>query len=114
MTLVEQQQLFVVLVGALIQWATSHGYGLTFGEAYRTPEQASWNAQHGTGIAASLHMQRLAIDLNLWIDGNYQIDSAAYAPLGEYWEQLHDRCRWGGRFDRPDGNHFSLEWRGVR
>lgn len=60
MTLSEKQQLFTVMVANLIHWAEEHGYRLTFGEAYRTPEQAALNAKKGSGITNSLHTQRLA------------------------------------------------------
>lgn len=112
MKLSEKQQLFAVMVANLIHWAEEHGYRLTFGELYRTPEQAALNARKGSGIANSLHTQRLAVDFNLFINGVYQTDSAAYRPLGEYWESLGGS--WGGRFSKPDGNHFSLEHNGVR
>ena len=113
MTLSEKQQLFTRLIAQLILWADEKGYRLTFGEAYRTPEQAALNAKKGSGISNSLHTKRLAVDLNLFINGRYQTDSAAYLPLGEYWESLGGS--WGGRFkSRPDGNHFSLEHEGVR
>ncbi|BEL66450.1 MULTISPECIES: M15 family metallopeptidase [Serratia] len=113
MTLSEKQQLFTKLIAQLILWADEKGYRLTFGEAYRTPEQAALNAKKGSGISNSLHTKRLAVDLNLFINGQYQTNSAAYLPLGEYWESIGGS--WGGRFrDRPDGNHFSLEHEGVR
>ncbi|WP_323840740.1 M15 family metallopeptidase [Photorhabdus africana] len=112
MTLSEKQQLFAVLVAQLILWADERGYRLTLGEAYRTPEQAKLNAQIGKGIANSLHIQRLAIDLNLFIGCEYQTNSHAYLPLGEYWESLGGT--WGGRFSRPDGNHFSLAHNGAK
>ncbi|HDR2511721.1 TPA: M15 family metallopeptidase [Enterobacter ludwigii] len=112
MSLSEKQQKFTVMIGRLIEWAEKNGYGLTFGEAYRTPEQAQLNAKSGKGIANSLHTQRLAVDFNLFINGQYQTDSAAYRPLGEFWESLGGA--WGGRFSRPDGNHFSLEHNGVK
>ncbi|CAI2469852.1 Uncharacterised protein [Serratia ficaria] len=112
MTLSEKQQLFTKLIAQLILWADEKGYRLTFGEAYRTPEQAKLNAQSGKGIANSLHTQRLAVDLNLFINGQYQTDSAAYLALGEEWEKLGGS--WGGRFSRPDGNHFSLAHNGIR
>lgn len=113
MTLSEKQQLFTRLIAQLILWAGEKGYRLTFGEAYRTPEQAALNAKKGSGISNSLHTKRLAVDLNLFINGQYQTDSAAYLPLGEYWESLGGS--WGGRFkSRPDGNHFSFEHEGVR
>lgn len=64
------------------------------------------------GREMSIHRDRLAVDLNLFIDGRYQQDSAAYESLGRYWEGLHADCVWGGRFSRADGNHFSLRHEG--
>ncbi|MCH5049370.1 M15 family metallopeptidase [Pectobacterium versatile] len=113
MTLSEKQQRFTQMIASLIGWAGGNGYQLTFGEAYRTPEQARLNAKSGAGIANSLHTQRLAVDFNLFINGQYQTQTEAYTPLGEYWESLGGS--WGGRFkSRQDGNHFSLEHNGVR
>lgn len=110
MTLSEKQRLFTKMVGQLITWAYANGYELTFGEAYRTPEQANLNEKRGRGIAGSLHCTRLAIDLNLFIDGEYTTATEAYTPLGVYWELLGGT--WGGRFS--DGNHFSLEYNGRK
>ncbi|HDJ0268214.1 TPA: M15 family metallopeptidase [Escherichia coli] len=112
MKLSEKQQLFAVMIADLIHWAQEHGYRLTFGEAYRTPEQAALNAKSVKGIRNSLHTLRLAVDFNLFINGKYQADTDAYRPLGEYWESIGGT--WGGRFSRADGNHFSLEHNGVK
>jgi hypothetical protein len=107
----EIQRRFVRLVGDLIAWTYSQPrLSLTFGEAYRTPEQAALDAQKGSGIARSLHLERLAVDLNLFVDGLYQERTEDYRPLGEYWESLGGA--WGGRFTRADGNHFSLAYEG--
>lgn len=108
MTLRQKQSLFVRLVALLICEAQMKGYELTFGEAYRTPEQAALNAKAGKGIANSLHTQRLAIDLNLFKDGAFLTSTEAHRPIGEFWESLHELCRWGGRFTKPDGNHYAL------
>ena len=64
-----KQSRFVRLVAKLVEFATERGYDLTFGEAWRTPEQAKLNAEKGIGIANSLHTERLAIDFNLFKDG---------------------------------------------
>lgn len=112
MKLSEKQQLFAVMIADLIHWAQEHGYRLTFGEAYRMPEQAALNAKTGKGIRNSLHTLRLAVDFNLFINGEYQTDTDAYRPLGEYWESIGGT--WGGRFSRADGNHFSLEHNGMK
>jgi hypothetical protein len=115
MTLGEKQRFFTKLVGRLITWAYEHGYELTLGDAYRSPEQAALNAQSGAGISNSLHTQRLAIDLNLFQDGLYMTDTKVYKPLGDYWKTLDPACCWGGDFQtRPDGNHFSFTHEGVR
>lgn len=115
MTLGQKQRLFTKLVGELIQFAYASGYELTFGDAYRSPEQAKANAAAGSGIANSLHTQRLAIDLNLFRNGQYLTDSAAYKPLGDFWKSLDAGCCWGGDFvTRADGNHFSITHNGVK
>ena len=108
MTLRQKQSLFVELVAYLFTWTYQNGYELTLAEAYRTPEQARRNAAAGTGIASSLHCQRLAIDLNLFRDGAYMTSTEAHMPLGTYWKSLDSLCRWGGDFRRRDGNHYSL------
>lgn len=114
MTLREQQSLFVLLVAKLIYFARASGYELTFGETYRTKEQAEWNAAHGSGITNSLHCQRLAVDFNLFKGGEILTTVENYRPLGNYWKGLHALCRWGGDFSKPDADHFSMEWQGVR
>lgn len=120
-TLGDKQRLFVLLIAELIQFAYDNDYELTFGECYRTPEQAALNAQSGKGISNSLHTKRLAIDFNLFLDTSpdgdediYAQNSEAFKELGEYWKSLHPLCRWGGDFRKPDGNHFSLEHEGVK
>lgn len=112
MTLSQQQRLFTQLVGQLIERAYAMGYELTFGEAHRTQEQAALNARKGKGIRNSLHCDRLAVDLNLFINGKYVSDGDKHRPLGEWWEERHPLCRWGGRFH--DGNHYSMEYQGRK
>ena len=120
MNLGDKQRLFVRLFAEFVLWCYEQGYELSDGEAYRTPEQAALNAAAGRGITNSLHCKRLARDVNLFKDSApgadddvYQKDSDAYRPLGEKWESMHPLARWGGRFSRPDGNHFSFFHEGV-
>jgi hypothetical protein len=119
MTLGEKQRLFLQLLGQFLVWIYEAGYAVSGGELERSQAQADANAASGAGISNSLHLKRLAIDLNLFLlnDGKweYQGLTEAYRPLGEKWKSLHELCRWGGDFQtRPDGNHFSLEHEGVR
>lgn len=114
-TLSSQQCRFTELIGQLIAWAYANGYELTFGDAYRDPRLAALDAAEGKGIVNTLHSKRLAVDFNLFIGGVYQPLSEKYEPLGIYWKSLHPLCRWGGDFrPKPDGNHFSMEYGGVK
>jgi len=53
----------------------------------------------------SFHFKKLAIDLDLFIDGVYQETSEAHKPLGDFWKFLGGT--WGGDFIKKDGNHYS-------
>ena len=108
MTLGQKQRHFTFCISQLIAYAYEHGYELTFGDAYRSPEQAAANAKAGTGIANSVHTVRLAVDFNLFRDGQYLSDTESHRPLGNYWKALDPDARWGGDFSRPDGNHYSF------
>lgn len=111
MTLGEKQRLFVRLIAQLIEYAYQEGYELTFGEAVRTKEQQALYVKQGkSSTMNSRHLQRLAVDFNLFRDGRYLTASSRYQFLGEFWEGLHPDCVWGGRWARPvDGNHFELK-----
>ncbi len=110
MTLGEKQRLFARLAGQLIAHIYESGYECSLGEAYRTPEQAARNAATGAGIARSVHCDRLALDLNLFRDGIYLTRTEDHTPIGEWWEQQHELCRWGGKFN--DGNHYAFSHEG--
>ena len=115
LTLHECQVTFCDNVCYLIGFAFNQGYELTFGEAYRTPEQAALNAKNGSGIKNSLHCKRLAIDFNVFKDGEYLKKSEELRELGEYWKSLNPNNAWGGDFKSlPDGNHFSYSYKGVK
>lgn len=106
MTLRQRQSLFTFLVARLIIFANENQYELTFSEAYRSPSEAARLAREGKGIKNSLHIKRLAIDLNLFKDGKYLSSTESHRVLGEWWERQHPLCRWGGRWN--DGNHYEV------
>lgn len=109
-TLREKQTRFALALGGLIGKAQELGYNVTLGEAWRSPEQALYNARHGLGTVNSLHTQRLAIDLNLFTaEGRLVTDDTGHKELGKWWcEQSADFC-WGGNFTHlKDFDHYSL------
>jgi len=112
-TLHQRQVLHAVLTSKLIAWVqTQPGYELTWGETWRTPLQAQANAADHLGIANSLHLSRLAVDFNLFIDG--QLATAAqYKPLADYWLSLDPLACAGYYFHSVDADHFSVTYRGV-
>jgi hypothetical protein len=95
MTLREKQSRFAYLAALLIQFAYAKGYEITLGDAYATSGHIDY----------SFHYRRLAIDINLFLDGAYLTETEDYEILGMFWESLDTSCTWGGRFN--DGNHFS-------
>jgi len=116
MSLLRQlQSKHVLCTAKLIDWAYENGYELTWGETVRTVEQAMHNAKDGSGIANSLHLVKLAVDFALFKDGVDLVELQDFRPLGEYWKTLDPLCCWGGDFiSRPDADHFSITWNGIK
>lgn len=108
------QQEFSQAVARLLLKAAELGYGVTLGEAYRTPEQAALNAAKGSGISNSLHTERLAIDLNIFRGSVWLTDGGLYADLGNWWLSQGPAYRWGQLFTHKDGNHFAISPDGAR
>lgn len=106
MRLREKQSLFArLLARLLLRMEMDEGVEYTLGEVERRE-----TATHGH--TRSLHKKRLAVDVHLFIGGEYQSSTEAHKPYGEWWEAQHELCRWGGRFN--DGNHYSLAHEGMR
>lgn len=111
-TLRQKQSRFVRMFAEFVLWVYQQGYELTDGEAWRTPEQAAWNAAHGVGIPNSLHLIRLARDVNLFRNGVWLKTTEDHLPLGLEWERRGGT--WGGRFQSGDANHYSLAHEGRK
>ena len=110
MKLWEKQAKFAENVSALIAFIVKKGFNCTLGDAYRSEAQAVLNAKSGIGIKDSLHCKRLAIDLNLFDTlGRYLDNSDDYKQFGDFWKTLNPDNRWGGDFQRKDGNHFEMQ-----
>jgi len=109
MSLRQSQAIFMLNVAKLIVKMNSEGFTCTFGEAFRTPEQAEIYAKSGKGIKNSLHCKRLAIDINLFSPkGDYLTTVKDHEQFGMFWETLHPKNRWLGRFAKGDANHYEM------
>lgn len=128
------QSLLVRCLADLIHYAYSRGYELTLGEAYvQTPRSAEvlitrvcphcskpdeWKhkgfVMDRVHMPASLHHTRLAIDLNLFVRGEFVTNGEhfAWVDLGNFWEALDPACSSGVRFG--DANHFSVTFGGRK
>ena len=114
MSLSDKQARFLNAVACLLLWAGRQGLKVTGGELYRTAEQqAIYYTKGRSKKRYSKHQDRLAIDLNLIIDGKLA-SKEDYRALGEEWERLGGV--WGGRYGVSvvdydtkvgwDANHF--------
>ena len=129
MGLIDRQCTFAYEIALLIIKIHEDGYGVRFGDAWRSTDPLSvpdsqiklsyqelllYNGK--TKVKYGKHNDRLAIDL-LISKNNVQVSEESYRKYGEYWEGRGGV--WGGRFgvklaDYPtkigwDSNHF--EWR---
>lgn len=113
MNLGAKQELFARLLPRLIDKAHELGFEVRCGDLYRDRRvHGDFGRKVGYGRAKSCHKLKLAIDLNLFKDGNFLQKTNDHLELGRWWEEQHELARWGGRFN--DGNHYSLEHQGSR
>lgn len=113
MSLVEIQAEFLNHVTKLLSKAYELNFVVTGGELYRTVEQQKLYIQQGRSKTMnSKHLTRLAIDLNFFKahnDGSLHLtyDKKELQQLGNYWESLNPKNKWGGNWESfKDTPHF--------
>ena len=125
LSLREKQNLFALNIAKLILWAYEKGYEITLGEALRTEDQQMLyfegysimkigsdvklrKVKPASKTMKSDHLLKLALDINLFVDGKYTTDGESFKPLHEYWKSLHpdnySGYDWGW-----DYNHFGTK-----
>jgi predicted chitinase len=113
MSLVHEQSVFLLHVAELIRKASELGFLASGGELFRTPEQQALHVKNGRSkTMKSLHLKRLAIDLNFFREApdgtlklTYEIEELR--ALGEFWESLDPANQWGGHWTSvKDAPHF--------
>lgn len=102
------QTQFAKELACLIEFAHSlPGYELTMGECWRPEEmQALYLADGRSKVRRSLHQDRLAVDINVFINGVWRTDREAFKPLANYWKSLDPEKNVSGYDWNWDYNHF--------
>lgn len=138
MKLLEKRVLFSNCLLQLLNKIKFSEYDCMIEEVRRGKQQTEWNAthckqfvsgtrcertkeQHGPlahsfapiGIDKSVHLNGLAVDLILVLNGYPVWAVGPYREFGVFWKSLHELCRWGGDFP-GDSGHFSLEHGGRK
>jgi hypothetical protein len=116
-TLGAKQRLFSRLLPRLLDRIHGEGYECTMAEGYvgLSIDKATEDTPH---LRDGGHFNKLAQDIDLFkfnaqtFRFDYLTQTADHQQFGEFWESLHELCRWGGRFS--DGNHYSIEHGGVK
>ena len=102
MRLGKKQELFSLMLSKLLVFIHEQGYQVRMGDVWA----------HDRHKDNSNHYIKLAVDINLFKDDKYLMDTADHKQFGEYWESLDPLCKWGGFFS--DGGHYSLEHNGGK
>ena len=106
--LILEQWEFLKDVAKLIPFIESRGLTATGGELWRTPEQQAIYVKKGLSkTLTSKHLERLAIDLNIFKD-----DKLITCPqeIGKYWISLSAKNAWGGNWvNFRDYGHFERD-----
>lgn len=110
MKLSEQQQVFAINAAKLILYANELVTPVTLGEAYR--DQLTQDRYFKLGLSKtknSQHLNRMAIDLYIFVNGVYSDKLHDYKKLAEFWESLHPKnvagYSWGW-----DAGHFEMKF----
>jgi hypothetical protein len=140
-TLLEARIDFTRCLGQLLLHGNEQGMQLIACEVLRSPQAATWNAEHCAvhvdgvrcertlahsvhaesghrfspiGVGKSVHLSGLAVDLYVIVLRKISNEEAPYANLARYWKTLDPIARWGGDFKSKDLGHYSFEWEGRK
>lgn len=117
--MLERQFQFSRMVGLLFYWMAEHGYRWSLGDAWRPTDKlpcphCGWEHSYQDILVYnkrsktlnSKHLDRLAIDINLFTEEGRLAQAADYLPIAEKWESLGGTA--GYRFKFVDPGHFEL------
>jgi peptidoglycan L-alanyl-D-glutamate endopeptidase CwlK len=96
MTLGEHQEAFAAHFVELVKQAYTMGFAVRIGEVWRPQEMQELYVKMGRSKTLnSEHLKKCAADLVL-LRGGKVCTRQEIKPLGEWWESLDPRNRWGG------------------
>ena len=99
MTLRENQVAFAKDTIKLYQYILENGFEFTYGEVLRTQEQQAIYIKEGKSKTSnSRHLIKCAVDLNIFKDGALIDSKEMLQSIGDFWESLSDRNKWGGNY----------------
>lgn len=110
--MIELQWKFLKNLCELIIEIEQRGFIATGGELFRTPEQQAIYVEKGLSKTMnSMHLKKCAIDLNFFKNGKLISDKKDLQLIGDYWEALDPKNRWGGNFSGGfvDSGHFEMK-----
>lgn len=112
MSLTSEQNIFTADIARLIHFVHDAGWCITMGEAWRPDEMQAIYIKKGKSLTThSKHQDRLAMDFNFFkmVAGKpvLTFDKKELQMVGDYWENLDSKNRWGGNFKTlEDTPHF--------
>ena len=111
----EKQQIFALNFAKLIQFVFNKGWAVVIGEVHRPIEMQKIYFESGRSKTMdSRHLEKMAGDLFLFIDGHVQFEADNYISLAEYWESLNAKNVAGYRWVNKQGKrwdpyHFEMK-----
>jgi len=103
----DHQAAFLLDVCQLIGYCKYHEIKVTGGELFRTEYQQKEYLRTGKSKTMnSMHLKRLAIDLNFFIDGVLTYDKNKLENIGRHWQGLSEYNEAGMFWKFKDTNHF--------
>lgn len=111
MKLGEKQEIFTENVAKLINFAINNGFKCRIREVQRTKElQQMYVNQGKSKTMKSNHLNSCAVDMYFFKDGNMVDTKKELQFLGDFWENLHEKNKWGGNYKSfLDCPHFEMD-----
>lgn len=111
MSLGKKQEVFTLNVAKLIFFANEMGFSCRARELQRTQEEQKKYVEQGKSkTMKSNHLNSTAIDIYFTKDGKIIENKEDLQELGDYWESLNEKNKWGGNYKSfYDAPHFEMD-----